>query len=204
MLVSDGCLERLFTRVQTIKTAMGCSPSGLPTPVSVEDVQKAVESICDVTVEKSVVLSSGLFLHSMLFRFNSRRCVILLREDLSESIRRFATLKELSHIFLDDEEDWSTDATKTIAGLIELGLLEREQNGEHEPRNQVIVAEHLAEIAATELVYPPERRQKDRILLDSAEISYRRLSATYGAPIRAVRFAHMRWYCDLRDRFGPK
>ena len=202
MLVSDSRLEKLFNKVAKIREY--CQPnSGVPQvcPISVEDIQAAVERVCQVNIEKNSVLSTGLFLHSMLLRYDNGKCIILLREDLTESVKRYAAVKELAHIFLDEKEDWSTDGMKTISGLIELRLLERAGNGEHEPSNQVIIAEHLAEIAAVELLYPPQKRLEDRVLLEGSRVSYRKLAAKYSVPIRAVRFAHMRWYCEIREKF---
>jgi hypothetical protein len=87
----------------------------------------------------------------------------LLRKDQVEDMMRFASVKELCQVALDEPEDWSPAGTETLEAYgYEVALDMAGGNGEKRKlAERHIQSERLAEIAATELMYPFEFRAQD-------------------------------------------
>jgi Zn-dependent peptidase ImmA (M78 family) len=102
------------------------------------------------------------YTRGMLLRFNDR-AVVYVRHQLESDWRRFTAVKEVCHIILDEQEDWSTDGVQTIADLQNDLTLERELG------KATSQSETLAELAAIELMYPWECRMADLKKLANGE-----------------------------------
>jgi len=162
MIVSDEQIEILLRKVEHIRqeirlyTILG----DILTP-SVEDLQTVIQRMYNLAIEKYEVGSYAIYLQNMVLRYGNGNATVLVRSGFSAADRKCAVVKELCHLALDEPEDWSPKAKETLNGLIETFRLEVSQNGQYEPSNKIIICEHLAMFAATELLYPEEYRDQD-------------------------------------------
>lgn len=190
MLVSHSRLETLFRKIDQIREeAAAYLIAGDRTVLRVEELQRLVSQMYGLSIDKWEVVTKAIFLQSMVLRYKDSRAVILVRSDLSDTLKKFCVIKELCHLMLDEHEDWSTDARGTIEGLIKIFTLKLDENGDHDPENEVLVCEHLAAFAAAELLYPYEFREGDLLALANELTTYAKLEIKYEAPARVIRLA---------------
>ena len=126
---------------------------GADESVSVENLQKIIGRLAQLRIRKLLVDFEGTSLRGNVERYEDR-VEIHVRKSLSDSWRRFTVVKELCHLLLDGEEDWSVDVVTTIADLLAFSGFSGEETAE-------IRSEKLAEIMALELIYPIEDRRPD-------------------------------------------
>jgi Zn-dependent peptidase ImmA (M78 family) len=143
----------------------------------------------NLNIEKHEVSSRAVYLKSMVLRYSDGRALILVRLNLPDAEKRFCVVKELCNLFLDEKEDWSTNAYQTIDGLIRIFGLTTEQSRSHVPENDVLVCEQLAELAAAELLYPFQYRHNDMADLEAGLTTVAKLALSYDVPVRVIRLA---------------
>lgn len=155
-------------------------------PVSVEDIQYAVEQKYGLKIEKQLVDFEAEHIRGMMERYDDRTAKIYVRKRQHKSEPqnrywlRFISVKELAHLIIDEEEDFSTLGAETIEHLI----ANHAEAAMQLPRDE-IQSEHLAELAAVELLYPFEFRQGD---LDK-QTPLVDLSAEYEVPAYVIETA---------------
>lgn len=202
MIVDTRTIVELFRKVNEFRKAMsakGFDPE--KTPVSVKEIKETAEEYLGISIKISSVVFEGTYLHSAVFRFD-KHADVLIRSDISEPMQRFAAIKEICHLVMDPEESWTTDIPDSVKKLLEQPSfveVDHSTTAESiEETDKVVIVENIAELAATEILYPPERRDNDRIQLDACEMSYRRLAAEMNITIRCARWVHLRWYKKLK------
>ena len=177
MLVDEEQVERLLRKVAHIREEVRqyTIPGDNSTP-SVEDLQSVIGRMYDLSIEKYEVPFTAVHLQSMVLRYENGRAVILVRSGQPPSHQKCAAVKELCHLALDEREDWSPKATAAINDLIETFRLEIYHNGNNEPKNTVMLQEHLAFFATAELLYPEQCRDEDWALVEARKTSLQRLA----------------------------
>lgn len=123
--------------------------------MSVENIQHIIELMTRLKVEKFSVDFPGNVIRGNYERY-ADRAVIHVRKSQSPEWVRFTIVKELCHVLIDKDADFSTDAEATIRELVEYSGL---ATGDH--MSNVMLSERIAEIIALELVYPFEYRDQD-------------------------------------------
>lgn len=127
--------------------------------ISVENLQTIIARLARVRVSKRLVHFEGSTLRGNIERYDDH-VVIHVRSSLSDYWRRFTVVKELCHVLLDSDGDFSTDVVSTISELLAFQSLDGDESA-------VLRSEKLAEIMALELIYPIEFRAEDRAFLDA-------------------------------------
>lgn len=190
MIVPQARLISLFKKVEQLREeARAYTLAGDRSVLGVEDIQALVERMYNVRISKKEVVSTSVFLHSMVLRYGDGSAQILARANLPDPAKRFGVTKELCHLMLDEPEDWSVRGADTIDSLIRVFSLDVSQNGDHEPDDQIIVCEALAELAAAELLYPFSAREADLAALENRTISYAKLAIEWKLPQRIIELA---------------
>jgi Zn-dependent peptidase ImmA (M78 family) len=203
VLVEDLRLEALFKKIKQIREEVKAYALGGDDPcVSIDNLHKMVEQMYGLKITLKEVPVSGNHVTSMVRRYSDNTAEIVLRSPQSEAERRFAVAKELLHLALDEPEDWSSQAAVTLDGLIELRRLELNGVSDHTP-SPIVICEHLAEIAAIEMLYPYEVRQAVQVQLDTEETkpNLATIALQYKLPVRAIRTAHYRPYRLICEKF---
>jgi Zn-dependent peptidase ImmA (M78 family) len=207
MRVDSERLEILFKKADQVRAEISMySLAGDKIPVSVDDLEDAVRRMYSVRIEAVLVPVRSQFVQSMMERFNNGLIRIVVKTSLPHDEKRFSVTKELSHVILDEKEDWSCDVGNTIAELLEFTRIDVDTNGDHETTNRVIIAENLASFLALEILYPPDRRDVDFVALQSSDpkTSLAKLALYYELPIKVIETAHAGWYRELRMKCAQK
>jgi len=131
-------------------------------PVSVEDIQWAIEEKYGLKIEKKLVDFQGKHIRGMMERYADGKARVYVRKaqdaDPTANVfwQRFISVKEMVHLAIDEKEDFSPRGTATIEELIRNHSFEAMK-----PAKEEIQSEVLAELAAFELLYPMEFRAGD-------------------------------------------
>lgn len=163
--------------------------------LSVEDVFAIVRQMYQIEIVKQGVPFEARHTRGMLLRFR-HKALIYVRHDLDDDMKRFTAVKELCHVILDEEEDWSVDGVNTIEQL---------QNDLHLNGNDAKAkmaastsqAELLAELAALELLYPIECRRADQ---QRQNFVAERAAYEHGIPVSMVERSISENYREAADR----
>lgn len=187
MLLSNEKLEVVFRKVKHIKEHMKrCCLAPDRAKLSVEDLQWAISDMYDLKIEKFEVAFDGQFLHGLVERYE-KRARILLRKDQVEDMMRFVSVKELCQVALDEAEDWSPAGTETLEGYgYEVALDLAGENEKRQLAERHIQSERLAEIAATELMYPFEFRAQDLADITAQKTTRKAIALHFHMPEFAV------------------
>jgi Zn-dependent peptidase ImmA (M78 family) len=154
--------------------------------LSVEDLFSVVSRMYKLQILRYGVPFSAEYTRGMLLRYNNK-AIIYVRHQLDDDWKRFTAVKETCHVFLDEQEDWSTDGVKTIADL--QSDLTLSANGQVAKKTSQ--SEALAELAAIELMYPYECRMAD---LQDGSQSSTKIAIQHGMPQAMVERALMDSY----------
>ncbi|RUT34525.1 hypothetical protein EMQ25_00750 [Arsenicitalea aurantiaca] len=131
-------------------------------PVSIEDLQWAIEDVYRMKISKVLVDFDAEHIRGMMERYSDGRANVYVRSnqdaDPQQNLywRRFISVKEMIHIAIDEKDDFSPQGSETIEELIRNHTLEALK-----PAKSEIQSEALAELAAFELLYPMEFRARD-------------------------------------------
>jgi Zn-dependent peptidase ImmA (M78 family) len=152
-------------------------------PASIEDLQWVVQDMYDVKITKTEVNAGGTSVRGFLERTeDGKACHIVISANQNDEWKRFTTAKELAHVIMDENEDWSVDGVEIIDGLIQdfvAGINGQSQNPAPEGPLQ---SERIAELIATELLYPYSHRLRDAAELARGETTVSKLALYYGIP----------------------
>ncbi|MDX3885558.1 MAG: hypothetical protein QHC65_14145 [Sphingomonas sp.] len=162
MLISHEEIIAAFNKVRVIKEQLDKACPGPQGPVlRVMDLAWVVGDVYDLQINMLEVDFHGEHLKGMCERYGNNTARVFVRANLSLAEKRLVAVKEICHLFLDEEDDWSTVGAETIEGLL-TDITLQAQNGEglaKPPRP--LVSESLALLAAHELVYPRMYRDAD-------------------------------------------
>jgi hypothetical protein len=163
-------------------------------PVSAEDLFWVIGDMYNLKIDKVEVVFESEFLNSLVERFNNQTANVFVKYSLNKDGKRFAAVKELMHLALDEREDWSVDGTKTLGDLfVEMSL----GNGHQVVAANAIQSEALAEIAAIEILYPYEFRAADKEALLANKTTLAKLALEYDVPPFIISKALSNWFNDI-------
>lgn len=189
-------IVRAYAKVEKVsRMVWGGDP--LPERISVDDLHAVVQHLYGVSIEMRSVKYEAHHAKSLVERWPGNKAIVAVQHDRPETMRRYATVKELCHLIIDEPDDFSTDGCDTIDGLLYVRNLDLSA-----PENTAIRSEKLAEAMADELVYPNRFRRADMANVKNPEhpLTLANLALTYGipdfVPSRVLRPLTM----ELRDR----
>jgi Zn-dependent peptidase ImmA (M78 family) len=149
-------------------------------PVSIEDLQYVVKDMYDFAkIEKFDVAFAAEFTRGMLERYSDKTAKIYIRKDQSDDWKRYIAAKELCHLVIDEQKDFSPDGHSTIQHLIATKIPTKNNGNE---KSNDVDSEWLAEFAAREILYPYPTRKHDIELLKSNKQTQTSLALYYQIP----------------------
>lgn len=190
MNIDNNKLVAVLNKVRVVREHLqkNCqSPQG---PVlSIEDLHWAIEDIYALKIEKFDVSFDGEHVRGNVERYSDNRARIFIRASQPDDEKRLAAVKELSHIMIDEHDDWSTKGVETITGLLTERKLVAENGVGHKNPTNPIQSELLAYVAAVELMYPHDYRDTDIKKLEASETSIAKIALEHDVPAYAIEFA---------------
>jgi hypothetical protein len=187
MMLEGDKIKAVLNKVRIVREhlARHCpAPQGLV--LSVMDLHWAIEEVYGLKVEMVEVSFAGEHFVGTVERYADNRARILVKSEQSEAFRRFVAVKELAHLIIDESDDWSTLGSDTVNHLMtEWKLVASNGYGHDEPSNP-LQSEFLAEIAATELMYPFCYRDSDAKKLELLETNVTKIALQHEAPAYAI------------------
>lgn len=192
MLLDEKKAREVFKKIKHIREEINAyclAPDRHDLPV--EDFQRIVGQMYGVKIEKFEVPYEGTFLRGMMLRYKDR-VVIYVKKNMEKDWQKFAAVKELCHVVIDEPEDWSVDGVATVTNLLAEYRLHQDRLAA-----KVVQSETFAEIAAIELLYPFKERVTDRDNVNGGAMSTAQLASTYGIPEVFIAQALADWYHDM-------
>ncbi len=153
-------------------------------PVSINDLKYIIEDMYGLNIGWNEVLFSAEMIRSVVERYNNHHALIYVRSGLADDLKRFSVTKELMHIVIDEEEDWSVDGVDTLTSFFTEISIKGENGGSVAERRAQ--SELLAEFAAVEVLYPHEFREQDRKDILAGLTTIEKLALHYNIPPFAV------------------
>jgi hypothetical protein len=182
MLIPHDEILRTFRKVKAVREHMRLYHVGNAChQFSVESFQDTVADMYGLRIEKWEVLTTATRVAGNVERYEDGRAVILVRADLSDAMKRFVAVKELCHLMIDEDDDWSSAGVETVQGMkVELDLNAAGEGVTNPTRTQK--SEMLAWLAAIELMYPCEFHGADKEKLDEGETTVAQLGLYHDMP----------------------
>ena len=162
-----------------------------------QEYLRVISQMYKISIKSKEVPFEGTFLRGMVLRYPDR-ALILVKKNMEKDWQRFTVIKEVSHLVIDELEDWSTDAVSTIRNL----LMEYRIHQDRVAKS-VVQSEVFAELAAIELLYPYEDRIGDRDKINSGELTSAQISGRYDIPEVFCAQATSDWYHELASAGDP-
>jgi hypothetical protein len=183
MLIQNDDFLRTFKKVKAVQEHMGLYHVGEGShTLSVDTLCSSVADMYELKIEMYEVAASVLRVDGMMERYADGRAVILVRADLGDDQKRFVAVKELCHLMVDEEDDWSTTGVETIRLMkVEFDLADNGEGGVMDPCRQQ-VSEYLAWTAALALMYPCEFHEADMAKVASGENTLTKIGLFHGIP----------------------
>jgi hypothetical protein len=183
MLIPNDEIIRAFRKVKAVRDHMKLyHVDGQSHRLSVDTLKATVEDMYGLSITMNEVVAPGAHAEGAVERYKDNRALILVRADLSDDEKRFVAVKELCHLMVDEEDDWSAAGVETLRLMkIEFDLLAKDGDGVPNPCRAQI-SEYLAWIAALALMYPCEFHAGDRARLDAEETTITKLGLYHGMP----------------------
>jgi len=182
-------------------------------PVSIVDLEWVIQDITGISISKyQVTTSTNLtYFRGMLDRSSKGKARIFINANQPDYWQRYTCAKELCHILIDKESDFSQDGAQTLNKMIEAKAMERfldenkipQEDGMKVPDNEV-QSENIAEIIATEIMYPYEFREKDLAQLKAGKVTTASLALHFKVPPLIIQTAlgadYLRVIKDMRKQ----
>jgi Zn-dependent peptidase ImmA (M78 family) len=153
------------------------------------DLHWAIQDIYELEIEMLEVSFDGEHVRGNVERYSDKRARIFIRAHQPDDEKRLAAVKELSHIMIDEQDDWSTNGVETITGLLTETRLVAENGVGHENPTNPLQSETLAYAAAVELMYPYDYRDADIQKLDVSQTTIAKIALEHDVPPYAIEFA---------------
>jgi Zn-dependent peptidase ImmA (M78 family) len=198
MLIDTEKTKVCFRKVKNIKEhrKIMCI-QGDRIPVSVMDLLWVVGDMYALNIDAREVVFEAQSLRSLVERYKDNSAKIFVKSNLEVVVKRFSTVKELMHLAIDEPEDWSPEGVNTLSEL----FIEMQLNGTSETvAANPAQSEVLAEIAAIEVLYPFEFRDKDKTELAAGATSLSKLSLYYHLPTYVISKALSPWYHNIASQ----
>jgi Zn-dependent peptidase ImmA (M78 family) len=167
--------------------------AGDKVPVSISDIQYAIEQRYSIKVETYFVgLKSDLVRGT--FELYDGKAIIYIDANLPKQFARYVCVKEMCHIILKDTECITIDPVKIIEGFVQWDLCDNEAK-------QDIVSESLAKVAAVELLFPFDLRERARIRLEAGEATIFTIAEWLEIPEWTVEYALSSQHANISRAF---
>lgn len=188
MRVNMAKLISVLKKVEVVREQLSTMCVGKQGPVlSVMDLAYVIGEVYSLTIEMTVVDFRAEHLKGNLERYADGRARVLVRADLNEAEKRLVAVKELCHLIIDEEDDWSADGTATIDEYLKM---ESTVGDDNQPlAGSAIHSELMAMMAATELVYPTEYRDADADKMGKGGATLASIALEHEVPAYVVRHA---------------
>ncbi|GEM72051.1 hypothetical protein SAQ01S_18170 [Sphingomonas aquatilis NBRC 16722] len=183
-------LATVLKKVDQVRDEIKRYCVGAPGPaLSVMDLHYVVQQMYGLRIDMIEVDFAAVHFQGKVERYSDKHARIIVRASLSEREKRLVTVKEICHLIIDEEEDWSIHGTDTIDDL--LGeVLQVSQNGTgNQSPTSALHSELMAMIAAGELMYPAEYRPSDMQDLADKKSTLSAIAVQHDMPAYAI--AHM-------------
>lgn len=156
-----------------------------------EDVQFVISSMYKVAISKEQVPFEGTMVRGLVERYgeNGEAAKIYTKKDIDDDSKRFATIKELCHIMIDEKDDWSPDGAETIDNLLTEYSVDNQDFAKSQSQSEI-----FAEISAIELMYPYNVRLSDSVLLKKKSLTIAKIANVHKIPPEIVERSLSRWY----------
>lgn len=129
------------------KFYLHCFGGSQPTVLNTTKFAKYIGEEYGVKITSEVSVELGTHLRGMLLR-KPGEATILIADSNNECWRRFVYVKEICHIFIDDEHEFTEDAERLAIDLV------REGGEDHQP-SLAYRSELIAAYAAIDIMIPP-------------------------------------------------
>ena len=192
MLVSDCELAKTFKKVKAVRDYVKLyRVEGLLHSLSVDTLRDVVAEMYGLKIEMYEVFASGYLVAGNVERYKDGRAVILVKSQQSQDVQRFVAAKELCHLMLDEEDDWSSSALDTLREMkTEFDMTAINGQGVQNP-SRTQLSELMAMIAAIALLYPCDFHDSDRARVEADELSIARLALNHEMPAYAIEYAFL-------------
>lgn len=193
MLVNDDKMKAVYKKVKFIREEYRQYVIGNDTTyISIEDLQHIIAGMYGLEIRKTEVPGQPEFIRGMMERWG-KLIKIRLRRGQEYDWKRFTAVKEMCHAVIDEQEDWSTEGVSTIIDLLFEFALESMEH-EAEEANRVSQSEVLAEVAALEILYSFEFRDRDRKRIEDKQATVETIAAEHGIPVAMISRALAKTY----------
>lgn len=183
-------LERTFAKVAAVRQQLRARAlEGLQPQLDWRTLADVIADMYGIDILMFEVTASGRTVAGNVERYRDNRAVIMVRSQQTEDMLRFVSVKELCHIMLDEQDDWSSDAIATIREMkVEFDLAKTNGDGVLNP-SRTQMSEYLALVAAVALMYPCEYHAADKAKVESGEKSIAKIALEHGMPGWAIELA---------------
>lgn len=189
MILSHDAAVSAFRKVATLREEISTyAQEATRMDLSVEEFQSIVERAYNLKILKFKVPFEGDHVRGLMERYGDR-IEIYIKKQMPEDVQRFTAVKEICHVVIDEEEDWSPNGVDTIRDL----MLEYSIESDEEA-NRLAQSEVLAEIAAIELMYPHQDQIADIDRLSKNETTLAKIANEHKIPDFIVSRALTDWY----------
>ena len=191
MLLPSEEVERVFRKVAALRAHLKTRQPGQPDlELDFELMADAPSDMYDLTIEIHEVSNKGQYIAGMVERYTQNRAVILARSQQSDAMLRLVIVKELCHLMIDEEDDWSADGLLTIREMkVEFDLARKNGDGVANP-SRTQMSEQLAFVAAVAVMYPCELHQADSDKISEGHTTVAKIALEHNMPAWAVENAH--------------
>ena len=202
MLLPSEEVERVFRKVAQVRAHLPSMQAGHPdTELDFNLLADAIADMYQLKIEINEVASKGRYVAGMVERYADGRAVILARSQQSDDMFRLVVVKELCHLMIDEQDDWSGDGLLTIREMkIEFDVAKKDGNGVADP-SRTQMSEYLALIAAIALMYPCEMHAADAEKLAQDTATVAKVALDHNMPAWAVEKAHD--HSDIFSLYQP-
>ena len=153
-------------------------------PVPMDNLKHAIEQIYDVTISLQIVPLDSSLLRGSIERY-PERTVINIDSEINSQWTRYVFAKEVCHHLVDNDDFRTTDPTTVIETVI-LDDPELDKNG---ATAMDVQSEYLTKLAAIELLFPLQFRDKCIEDIARGESSTYEISVYFDIPEHLVEYA---------------
>lgn len=189
MRIPSAEIERVFLKVANVRAHLRRRAlEGIQLQLDWRTLADVVADMYALKISVFEVTASGTTVAGFVERY-ADYATIMVRSSQTEDMLRFVTVKELCHLIIDENEDWSNDGLRTIRETkLDIDLTSINGDGVTDP-SRVQMSETLAIFAAVALMYPCEFHAADIEKVTSGQKTVARIALEHGVPGWLVEFA---------------
>lgn len=186
-----------FEVARTINEALWMSGVD-PQYVRVDQLQNHIAETWGVRIELYVVDVENDHVLGFIERYDDGKAKVYLVKTIGNRQKRLVAVKELCHVAIDVQEDFSIDAIDTLERMVTFGL------DIDAPENLALRSETLAEMVSWELLYPHEYRRRDKEALAQGTTTLALLAQKYQIPENTIALVLRGPYLDMCDQYWAR